>query len=190
MKKRAPVVLIAVAVIMAAAAGPARAQLYIGVRGGVSNQEVSRKTGGLTTIKFDKDSAVLYGGQIGLKLWAFAVEGEFYRADHTLLSGNSSIPSSGVDMGYDYLGVNGKLGLPLVVVFPYVTVGYGRYSADLKGFGKDSTPAVNMGAGAELDLGGLGVFGEVRYTDFGFKLDDQDWDFGGVELHFGLNIHF
>ncbi|OGD21863.1 MAG: hypothetical protein A2W03_10765 [Candidatus Aminicenantes bacterium RBG_16_63_16] len=189
MKRRAPAVMIAVAVAAAVSAAPARGQLYVGVRGGLSSQDVTQK-GGLSDIKFDKDSAFLYGGQIGLKFFALAVEGEFYRADHSLMSGDSSIPPGGVEMDYYYLGVNGKLGLPLVIVYPYVTVGYGRYSADLKGFGKDSDSAVNVGAGAELSIGKVALFGELRYTDFSFELDNRNWDFGGVEVHFGLNIHF
>jgi hypothetical protein len=47
-----------------------------------------------------------------------------------------------------------------------------------------------VGAGAELSLGKVALFGELRYTDFSFELDNRNWDFGGVELHFGLNIHF
>ncbi len=190
MKRKAWVLVIWAAVILAVSAAPARAQFYIGVRGGLSNQEVSRQGGGLTDIKFDKDSAFLYGGQIGFKLSALAVEGEFYRADHDLLSGDSSVPTGGIGMDYYYLGVNGKLGLPLPVIYPYVTAGYGTYSAKLTGIGKDSDTAFNLGAGAELTVGKVGLFGEVRYTDFSFELDNVDWDFGGVELHFGLNVHF
>jgi opacity protein-like surface antigen len=189
MKRRAWVSVIAAAIILAVSAAPARAQFYIGARGGLSNQDVER-TGDLGDIKFDKDSAFLYGGQVGFKFSALAVEGEFYRADHDLLSGDPSIPAAGVELDYYYLGVNGKLGILLVVVYPYITVGYGTYSADLAGFGKDSDTAFNVGAGAELLLGKLGIFGEVRYKDFSFELDNQKWDFGGVELHFGLNVHF
>jgi opacity protein-like surface antigen len=189
MKSKAWAVVIVAAAILAASAVPARAQFYIGLRAGLANQDVTRK-GGLGEINFDKDSAFLYGGQIGFKFSALAIEGEFYRSDLNLLSGDSSIPTSGVDMGYYYLGVNGKLGIPLVVVYPYITVGYGTYSADLEGIGKGSDTAWNAGAGVQLNLGSLSLFGELRYTDFSVVLDELDWDFGGLELHFGLNIHF
>src|SRR5512139_27293 len=122
MKSKAWAVVIVAAAILAASTVPAQAQFYIGVRGGLANQDVTRK-GGLSDITFDKDSAFLYGGQVGFKFSALAIEGEFYRSDLNLLSGDSSTPTSGVDMGYYYLGVNGKLGIPLIVVYPYITVG-------------------------------------------------------------------
>ncbi len=189
MKRKAWTFAVAAAVLLAAAVPPARAQFYIGVRGGLSNQNVTRKDG-LPEIKFDKDSAFLYGGQIGFRLSVLAVEGEYYRADHALLSSDSSIPATGVGMDYSYLGVNVKLGIPLVIVYPYVTVGYGQYSADLSGIGEDSDTAFNAGAGVEVKLGMVGLFGELRYKDFSFELDNLNWDFKGAELHFGLNIHF
>jgi len=69
-------------------------------------------------------------------------------------------------------------------------VGYGTYSVDLKGLGKKSDAAFNVGAGAELTLGKIGIFGELRYTDFSVDIDNLKWDFGGLDIHFGLNIHF
>jgi opacity protein-like surface antigen len=189
MKRKTLAVVIAVAVILAASAVPGRAQLYIGVRGGLANQNASLN-GSLGDIKFDKDSAALYGGQIGLKFSLLAIEAEYYHSDYDLMSGNSAIPSGGVAMDYDYVGVNGKLGIPLVVVYPYITVGYGMYSTDVADFGKDSDTGWNAGAGVELKLGAVGLFGELRYSDFSVVLEEQNWDFGGLEFHFGLNIHF
>jgi len=181
--------ILAAAVVLCILAVPARGQIYIGVRGGLANQDVERQ-GSLGDIKFDKDSAFLYGGQVGIKLAALAVEGEFYRAGHNLLSGDTGAPANGVELDYYYLGVNAKLGLPLPVIFPYVTAGYGKYTADLTGFGKYGDGAFNVGAGAELTIGKVGLFGELRCKKFSFELDNQDWDFKGVELHFGLNVHF
>jgi len=187
--KRTPLaVAFAAALSLAVGAVPARAGFYIGVRGGLSNQNASQD-GASGKIEFDKNSAFLYGAQAGLRFSALAVEGEFYRADHNLMAGASSLSTGGVDMNYYYLGVNGKLGIPLVIAYPYITVGYGRYSADLKGIGSSSDTGINVGAGAELSLGKVSLFAEVRYTDFGFDLGNISWDFGGVDVHFGLNIH-
>lgn len=163
---------------------PAQGQFYLGVRGGLSNQNA--KAGEL---EFNRNSAALYGAQVGVKLLGFVIEGQFYRADHDLLA--ETFPADvRQDMDYYYLGVNGKLGISLAIVYPYVTVGYGTYSVDLKGIGKKSDGAFNVGAGAELTLGKLGIFGELRYTDFSVEVKDLSWDFGGLDLHFGLNIHF
>jgi hypothetical protein len=187
MKKRTFGIGLAAAFLLVAASAPARAGFYIGVRGGLSNQSVSQ-TASLGKIDFDKNSAFLYGGQVGIKLLALAVEGEIYRADHSLVTDSSSFPS-GVDLNYYYLGINGKLGIPLAVFYPYITVGYGKYSADLKTIGKSSDTAFNIGAGAGLSLGKVSLFAEARYTDFSFDINSLKWDFGGLDLHFGLNIH-
>jgi len=170
--------------LLAAASIPAKAQFYLGVRGGLSNQNA--KSGEL---EFDRNSAVLYGAQAGIKFLGLAVEGQFYRADHNFLA--ETLPEDvEQDMDYYYLGVNGKLGISLAIIYPYVTVGYGNYSVDLKNLGKKSDTAFNVGAGAELTLGKVGIFGELRYTDFSVEVESLKWDFGGLDLHFGLNIHF
>lgn len=183
MKKTALRSALALAVLLALASSPSWAQFYVGLRGGLSNQNV--KAG---DIEFDRDSAFLYGGQIGFKLLSFAVQGEFYRADHNLLSGGDTMDNPELD--YYYLGVNGKLGIPLVVIYPYITGGYGRYSVKLTDIARTSKGGFNIGAGAELTLGRVGIFAELRYNDFKMDLDNQSWDFGGLDLHAGLNIYF
>jgi hypothetical protein len=176
--------------LVAAVSIPAGAQFYLGVRGGLSNQNAQAGEP-----KFDRNSAFLYGAQAGIKFLGLAVEGQFYRADHNLLVDSpldvEFLPgTSELEMDYYYLGVNGKLGISLAIVYPYITVGYGTYSVDLKGLGKKSDAAFNVGAGAELTLGKVGIFGELRYTDFSVEIKSLTWDFGGLDLHFGLNIHF
>jgi len=166
--------------LAAAVSIPANAQFYLGIRGGMSNQDA--KAG---EIEFDQNSAFLYGAQAGIKFLFLAVEGQFYRADHDLMGENIE-----QQMNYYYLGVNGKLGIPLPVVYPYITVGYGSYSVDLGGLGKDTDTAFNVGGGVELTFGKIGIFGELRYSDFSVEFESLTWDLGGLDLHLGLNIHF
>lgn len=171
--------------LLAFAAAPASAQFYLGIRGGLSNQDARADQ-----IKFDKNSVVLYGAQAGIKFSGLAIEGQFYRANHDLLGEDPAMVEVEQEMDYYYLGVSGKLGISLAVIYPYVTVGYGTYSVTLKDLGKESDTAFSAGAGVELTLGKVGVFGEIRYTDFDLDVAGMDWDFGGMDLHFGLNIHF
>lgn len=171
--------------LLVIASAPASAQFYLGIRGGLSSQDASADQ-----IKFDKNSVMLYGAQAGVKFLGLALEGQFYRADHSLLGENSAMVEVEQEMDYYYLGVSGKLGISLAVIYPYVTVGYGTYSVTLRDLGKESDSAFSAGAGVELTLGKVGVFGEIRYSDFDLDVAGMDWDFGGIDLHFGLNIHF
>lgn len=170
--------------LLAFASVPAKAGFYLGARGGVTNQNA--KAG---EIEFDRDSKFFYGAQAGFKFLGFAIEGQFYHADHTLMGGTSNEDLE-QPMDYNYLGVAGKLGISLAIVYPYLTVGYGTYSVDLQDIGKESDWGWNAGAGLEVMLGKLGIFGELKYTDFSVTFENLDWDFGGLDLHFGLNIHF
>jgi hypothetical protein len=185
MKKKFYHLAVCGAFFLALLSTPARAQFYLGIRGGLSNQNAKADQ-----IKFDKSSAFLYGAQAGIKFLGLAVEGQLYRADHNLLGENAAMVEVEQEMDYYYLGISGKLGISLAIVYPYVTVGYGTYSVNLKGLGKKSDAAFNAGAGVELTLGKVGVFGELRYTDFDLDIGNMAWDFGGMDLHFGLNIHF
>jgi opacity protein-like surface antigen len=185
MKKRHLVVTLSFLTLFVLAHAPAQAGFYVGARAGRSSQNV--KAG---EIEFNRDSSFLYGGQVGFKLFSFAVEGEFYRADHSLLTDDARFLKPSQGLGYYYLGVNGKLGVPLVIAYPYVIVGYGTYAVSLDDIGEHSKTAFNIGAGAELSLGKIAVFAELRYTDFTLEIENQDWDFGGLDIHAGFNFHF
>jgi hypothetical protein len=173
-------------IILAAAVAPARAGFYIGLQGGLSNQNAI-----LSELKFDKDSSFLYGAQVGLRVLSFAVEGQFFRADHSLLSDNPGLSLyDGRGMDYYYLGVHAKIGFPLPLLFPYLTVGYGIYSADINEIGSTTDKSFSFGAGAELSLGKIGLFAELRYIDFAVDISSLSWDFGGLNFHCGLNYRF
>ncbi len=168
------------------AALPVWCGFYIGIQSGLSNQDVS-----LTKIHFDRDSAFLYGAQVGLRFLSLAVEGQFYRADHSLLSDDPSLSGyDGRGMDYYYLGVNAKIGISLPLVYPYLTAGYGRYSAHIDQIGESADRSFNVGVGAELTLKKIGLFAELRYVDFALEISSLSWDFGGVNFHCGLNYHF
>jgi len=158
----------------------------LGIQSGLSSQDAS-----LGKIHFDKDSAFLYGAQVGLRFLSFAVEGQFYRADHTLLSDDPELDVyDGRGMDYYYFGVSAKIGFPLLMVYPYLTAGYGRYSASVDQLGNSADRSFNVGVGAELTLGKLGFFAELRYVDFAVDISSLRWDFGGLNFHCGLNYHF
>jgi hypothetical protein len=159
---------------------------YLGLQAGLSNENPS-----VDKIKFDRDSAFLYGGQFGFRLSSLAIEGRFFRSDHDLLSPDPRLDDyDGLGLDYYYIGVNAKLGIPLAIVYPYLTVGYGLYAAKIEDVGDESTSSFCLGGGAELTLGKVGVFAELLYIDFSVDLTGKSWDFGGMNVHAGLNFHF
>lgn len=166
--------------------------VYVGVQGGLSNENASVEDG-FGKIDFNEDSTVLYGGQVGIKFLSIVVEGQLYRTSHSLLASNGSSEDS-YDLDYYYLGVNGKFGVTIAIVYAYLTAGYGTYFVDIKSLSSDtwsgSDKTVNIGAGVELSLKKVGVFAEVKYIDFSLDIEDLKWDFGGLNLHFGLNYRF
>lgn len=186
MKPRFLRFLLTAALLLVASTLPAWAGFYIGIQSGLSNQDVS-----VGKTHFEKDSAFLYGAQVGLRFLSLAIEGQFFRADHSLLSDDPQLVIyDGRGMDYYYLGVNAKIGLPLLIVYPYLTGGYGRYSASIEQIGKKSDLSFNIGIGAELTLGKIGLFAELKYIDFTVEISSLSWDFGGMNLHCGLNYHF
>ncbi len=186
MRKRFDGVILAGLLFLGVAALPARGGFYVGIQSGLSNQDVS-----VTKIHFDKDSTFLYGAQAGLKFLGLAIEGQFYRADHSLLSDDPSLGIyDGRGMDYYYLGINAKIGISLPLVYPYLTAGYGRYSAHIEQIGESVDGSFNVGVGAELTLKKIGLFAELRYVDFALEISSLSWDFGGVNFHCGLNYHF
>lgn len=71
---------------------------------------------------------------------------------------------------------NATLGLPLVLIEPYVLAGVGMFSISepeedhgdhAHEAGSETSTGFNVGAGLELGLLGLKGFGEVRYLDVG-----------------------
>jgi len=183
--KKASLMALYLALLIAIAAVPGRADFYIGAQTGLSNENV--KVG---QIKFDRDSAFLYGAQAGFRFSSFAIEGQFYRAQHDLLSNDMNPSELTQRMDYYFLGVNGRLGVPLAIVYPYLAAAVGTYHVNLRDIGKKSDLSYSLGAGTELTLGKVGIFGELRYIDFKVDLDNRSWDMGGLNVHLGLNFHF
>jgi opacity protein-like surface antigen len=169
---------------------PAGAQFYIGIQAGLSQEKPS-----LEGIKFNRDSSFLYGAQVGLKFLFLRVEGQYYRTAHTLNYEDNLLvlpptPLSGRGFDYGFLGVEVKVGFPLSIFYPYFSGAYGIYSAKIADFGDNSKTGFNAGAGLEVDLGKISLFAEGKYVDFKSDIRNLKFDFGGFNLHLGLNYHF
>jgi opacity protein-like surface antigen len=169
------------------AGASAKNGFFIGLQGGWSMQKPS-----LEEVNFDSDSSFMYGARIGVKFMMFAVEANFFQSAHNLVVKDLvGFVWDGVEVDYNYLGVNARLYIPLIVVHPYVTAGYGSYSATLKDIGKDSTRGFNVGLGVEVNLGDtFALMAEGKYHKVKVDIEDSELDLKNYTLSGGFNIYF
>jgi opacity protein-like surface antigen len=165
----------------------AKSGFFIGVQGGWSMQKPS-----FEEVKFDSDSSFLYGARIGVKFMMFAIEANFFQAAHNLVVKELvAFDWDGVEVDYNYLGINARVYIPLILVHPYFTVGYGSYSANLKDIGKDSNRGINVGVGVEVQLGDkFSLMAEGKYHNVKVDIQESEMELKNYTLSGGFNIYF
>ncbi len=180
---------LALVATLAVAVPDARAGVvYLGLQGGVSRQKAS-----VSGIKFDADSSFLYGVRAGVTILSLAVELNYFQAAHNLFTGSLALPGwNDREIDYNYLGVNVRWNiLPLPVVHPFLTVGYGYYTADVRNIDKDRSGGFNAGAGVELMLGkSFSLLAEGKYHHVKLDVDSETMKLGNFTLSGGLNFYF
>lgn len=186
--KRTIAGLILVATLGLAAPDARAGIVYFGLQGGLSRQKAS-----LSGITFDPDTTFLYGVRAGVRVLSLAVELNYFQAAHNLTTGGIMVPTwSDREIDYSYLGVNVRwMILPLPIVNPYLTAGYGYYTADIHNIDKDKNGGFNVGAGVELMLGkSFSLLAEGKYHHVKLNVDAQDLKLGNFTLSGGLNFTF
>ncbi len=167
--------------------GFAQGGFFLGLQAGYHTQKPSLKK-----VEFDTNTGFLYGVKAGLKLMMFAVEGNYFRVMHNL----EPVDSLDLEWGkgeffLSYLGFNIKYFFPLLFFHPYLSGGYGYYSAELKNVDKDRKGGYNIGLGLELHLTPkLALAAEGRYHRLKLNIDDKELKFGDFSLSTGLNFYF
>jgi opacity protein-like surface antigen len=125
----------------------------------------------------------------GFRILFFAIEGNYYQAAHNISIADVDLDDREVD--YNHLGLSLRLFLPFPLVNPYLTFGYGRYSADIKNLGDDSNTGYNVGLGLELHLGEkFSLLGEGKYNHVGLNIENEDLKINDWTLHVGMNFYF
>lgn len=160
---------------------------FIGVQGGWSSQKPK-----LTNVEFDSDTSFLYGARAGVKFLMLALEVNYFQAAHNLIVKDGiALVWNGREVDYSYLGLNLRVYIPLVIVHPYFTAGYGYYRAHIKDIGKDRDKGFNIGVGAELRLGDkFSLLAEGKYHRVKVNIDESEWTMGDFTLSGGFNIYF
>lgn len=186
--KKTIAALVLVATLGLAAPDARAGSVFMGIQGGVSRQKAD-----VSGIKFDADSSFLYGVRAGVRITTLAVELNYFQAAHNLFTGSLGVPGwNDREIDYSYLGVNVRWTiLPLPVIHPFLTVGYGYYAADVQDIDKDSNGGYNVGAGVELMLGkSLSLLAEGKYHRVSIDIDAEKMKLGNFTLSGGLNFCF
>ena len=161
--------------------------IYLGLQGGISKQKA-----GFSDIKFNTDTSFLYGVKAGVKFMMFAVEVNYLQAAHNLDPKDISVPTwQDRKVDYSYLGANLRWIFPILVVQPYLTVGYGYYTVDIHNIDKDHNDGFNLGAGVELMLGKrFSLSAEGKYHHVNLDITAKSFKVGDFSLTGGFNIYF
>jgi hypothetical protein len=161
--------------------------IYFGVQGGISRQKAS-----FSDIKFDADSTFLYGAKAGVKFMSLAVELSYFQAAHNINAQDLSLTAwRNRDIDYSYIGANVKWFFPILIVQPYLTAGYGYYTADIHNIDKDKNGGFNAGAGVEIMLGKtFALTAEGKYHHVKLNIDAQNFTLGDFTLTGGVSIYF
>jgi len=186
-KKRWCIPVLLLAGVFLAVPDTASGKFYLGLQGGWSAQKPS-----FTGVAFNTDTTFLYGAQAGLKFLMLAVEVNYFQAAHNLeVKDLLSFDWGGKEVDYNYLGLNVKMFFPLLLVHPYLTAGYGYYTADIRDIDKDTDRGFNVGAGLELRLGStLALQAEGKYHRVKVSIEERELTLGDFTLSGGVNIYF
>jgi len=160
---------------------------FIGVQVGTSAQKPK-----LREMEFNTDTSFCFGIRTGVKFGAVAVELNYFQASHNLDPIDFlTFVWEERELDYRYWGADLKFFLPLVLIHPYLTVGYGFYSADIPGVDKDTSPGFNAGGGVEVHLGKtFSLLAEGRYHHVKLDIDASELKLGDFTLMGGVNLYF
>ncbi|MFW6124470.1 MAG: outer membrane beta-barrel protein [Acidobacteriota bacterium] len=165
----------------------AQTGIYIGPHLGLS---VPKPT--LEGIELDTNNTFLYGVRAGIKIAMVSLEIDYFQAAHNLdLSQIDPFGWNEKEVDYNYLGLNFKWFFPIVFLHPYLTVGYGYYTANLHEIDKDTVRKLNAGAGVEIHLGKrFSLLAEGKYQSLDFELTQLNFGFQDFTFSGGFNLYF
>jgi len=162
-------------------------QLYAGGYIGYSAQKPD-----FSNVTLNTDTTFLYGLHVGIKLWMLAAELNFFKAAHNI--DVSDIWHPGFDqatLDYTYLGLNIRYMFTLFFLRPYLTAGYGYYTADIHNIDKDKEGGYNAGVGVEIKLGKkITVLVEGKYHHVTLDIEHVNFSLGNFTLCGGVNYYF
>ena len=185
--KRIAVVI--VVIVLAAGAADAFAQMgvYIGGFAGYSAQKPS-----FEDVQFTTDTTFFYGFRGGIRFLMLALEVSYFRAMHNIgVNDFLTLDWDGRINDFSYIGLNLRYIFSLAIFHPYLTGGYGYYTADIENIDQDKEGGVNIGAGLEISLGKrISIVAEGKYHHVAVDIQRLHVGLGNFMISGGLNIHF
>jgi opacity protein-like surface antigen len=165
----------------------AKTGFFLGVQAGYSAQNPSFKN-----LEFNKDTTYLLGARAGVKFFVFAVEVNYFKAAHNLsIKEIGALDWGDARVDYHYIGLNLKYFFPILVFNPYLTAGYGYYTADIRSIDKDTEKGFNLGLGFELNLGStFALMAEGKYHQAKLDIDDTKLKFDNFTICGGITLYF
>ena len=186
MRKKTILVLIFLFCLFFASEGFGRTGFYLGIQGGYSAQKP-----GLKDVEFNTDTSFVYGLRAGIRVLMIGVEASCFQAAHNLDPADIlSLDWGERQINYNFLGLNFKYFFPLVFLDPYITAGFGYYSADVHDKGEDKNGGYNAGLGVEVNLGRLALVAEGKYHHVNLDIDEKDLKLGNFTFVGGLSFYF
>jgi opacity protein-like surface antigen len=177
-----------VAVLLLAAV-PAFSQvgLYIGGFGGVSQQKPS-----FDAAQFNTDTTFVYGLRGGVRILMLALEVSYFRAGHNISMGDFvTFQWNGLQNDFSYVGASLRWIFSLAILHPYLTAGYGYYTADIKSIDKARDGGYNFGAGLEIAFGSkISLVAEGKYHHVIVDISKISLGLGDFIMTAGLNFNF
>jgi len=186
-KRILPVVLVlGLAVFASQAFG--QVGLYAGFFGGYSANKPSLPDA--STI-FTTNTTFCYGLRVGVRVLMIDIEGTYMQASHNIDWSSGLLPDwDGKQLDFNYIGVNLKYVFALAILHPYLTAGYGYYTADIWNIDKANDGGYNFGAGLEVKLGKrIGIVVEGKYHHVSMDIMHLMLGLGDFTVTGGLNVY-
>jgi len=161
--------------------------IYVGGFGGASAQKPN-----FEDVEFDTNTTFLLGLHAGIRFLMFAAELNYFTADHNITMADYLLFNwDGKTNDYSYVGLNLKMFFPLAILHPYLTAGYGYYTADIHNIDKDNEGGWNIGAGLEVMLGRrFSILAEGKYHHVTVDIAGISLGLGNFTFCGGLNFYF
>lgn len=165
---------------------PLHSGLKIGVFAGQSWQKPN-----FQNLQFNRDTRWAFGVRAGVKILIFGLEGYYFQVAHNLQLSDISHSWQNRKVDFSCLGLALKSYFSLLLVHPYLSLGYGYYSISLQGITEEKKASLNFGAGLEISLGDkLSLQAEARYHRPTLEINKADFRLGDLVVTAGLNYHF